>query len=58
MKTRIYRKAAKTPPILLVVTVTLTRNKLIQAGGHRYRQARRPDLYRDVIGAPHAAVQK
>jgi hypothetical protein len=41
-----------------VVTATLTRNKLTEAGGYRYRLARRPDLYREVIGAPHTAVQK
>ncbi|PSL44886.1 putative amidohydrolase [Chitinophaga niastensis] len=41
-----------------VITATLTRNKLEQAGGHRYRLARRPDLYGDIIGAPHEAVQK
>ena len=29
-----------------------------QAGGHRYREARRPDLYADIIGQPHQSVQK
>jgi predicted amidohydrolase len=37
---------------------TLTRNKLVDAGGHRYRQARRPDLYRDILGADHRPSQK
>jgi predicted amidohydrolase len=32
--------------------------KLAHAGGHRYRKARRPELYRDVLGAPHASEQK
>lgn len=41
-----------------VVTATLTHEKLQQAGGHRYRQARRPDLYRDIIGQTHVAEQK
>ncbi|MFB6454301.1 nitrilase family protein [Chitinophaga sp. Hz27] len=41
-----------------VVTATLTREKLQKAGGHRYRQARRPDLYADIIGQEHASVQK
>lgn len=41
-----------------VVTATLTRNKLTEAGGYRYRLARRPDLYGAVIAAPHASVQK
>lgn len=41
-----------------VVTATLTRNKLTEAGGYRYRLARRPELYGEVIAAPHASVQK
>ncbi|SKD09642.1 Predicted amidohydrolase [Chitinophaga ginsengisegetis] len=41
-----------------VVTATLTRNKLTEAGGHRYRLARRPDLYGEVIAAAHTPVQK
>lgn len=32
--------------------------KLTQAGGHRYRNARRPELYRDILGAPHQSEQK
>ncbi|KAK7414970.1 hypothetical protein QQX98_006203 [Neonectria punicea] len=30
-----------------------TREKLEQAGGYRYRQARRPDLYREILGVDH-----
>lgn len=41
-----------------VVTATLTRNKLTEAGGYRYRLARRPDLYGKVIAAAHTPVQK
>jgi len=41
-----------------IVTATLTPEKLTQAGGHRYIQARRPELYRDIIGKPHQAEQK
>lgn len=41
-----------------VVTATLTPEKLQQTGGYRYRQARRPDLYRDIIGQTHVAEQK
>ncbi|MBS0028852.1 nitrilase family protein [Chitinophaga sp. 22321] len=41
-----------------VITATLTRKKLTDAGGYRYRLARRPDLYGSVIAAPHQAVQK
>lgn len=37
---------------------TLTPDKLTDAGGHRYKAARRPDLYKDIIGRPHAARQR
>jgi predicted amidohydrolase len=37
---------------------TITPEKLTQAGGYRYKKARRPDLYRDIIGQPHAPEQK
>src|SRR4030066_1962347 len=32
------------------VTATINRQKLEDAGGFRYTRARRPDLYRDIIG--------
>lgn len=35
-----------------------TKDKLTLAGGHRYKMARRPDLYKDIIGAPHESHQK
>lgn len=41
-----------------VVTVTLSPEKLTQAGGYRYIKARRPDLYRDIIGKEHQPEQK
>jgi predicted amidohydrolase len=41
-----------------VVMATLTPEKLQQAGGFRYLNARRPDLYRDIIGHEHASKQK
>jgi predicted amidohydrolase len=41
-----------------LVTATITPEKLTQAGGYRYRNARRPELYRDIIGQPHIPVQK
>jgi predicted amidohydrolase len=41
-----------------VVTALITPEKLTQAGGHRYMKARRPDLYREIIGQPHQAQQK
>ena len=41
-----------------VVTSTLTADKIAKSGGYRYKQARRPELYRDIIGRPHVAEQK
>ncbi len=35
-----------------------TPEKLTLAGGHRYRQARRPELYRDILGMEHKPSQK
>jgi predicted amidohydrolase len=32
--------------------------KLTQAGGYRYIRARRPELYKDIIGQPHIPEQK
>ncbi|HEU5164509.1 MAG TPA: nitrilase family protein [Chitinophagaceae bacterium] len=40
------------------VIADLTPEKLTQAGGFRYSQARRPELYKDVIGADHKAELK
>lgn len=40
------------------VIAVLTPEKLIQAGGHRYIQARRPELYKNIIGSPHQSEQK
>jgi len=39
-------------------SAVLTPEKLSQAGGYRYLQARRPDLYKDIIGQDHQPVQK
>jgi len=36
----------------------ITADKLKQAGGSRYTQARRPELYKDIIGADHKAELK
>jgi hypothetical protein len=41
-----------------VVTATITGDKIKRAGGYRYKQARRPELYRDIIGQPHISEQK
>ncbi len=40
------------------ITATLDPVKLTQAGGYRYRKARRPELYKDILGAPHQSEQK
>ncbi|WP_407481215.1 nitrilase family protein [Elizabethkingia meningoseptica] len=40
------------------VSAGLTPEKLKMAGGYRYREARRPDLYRHIIGEDHHPVQK
>ena len=39
------------------VIATLTPEKLTLAGGHRYLKARRPELYRDLIGKEHQSEQ-
>jgi len=41
-----------------IVTATITPEKLTQAGGYRYRNARRPDLYKDILSQDHAAELK
>ena len=41
-----------------VVTALITPEKLTRAGGYRYKKARRPELYKDIIGQPHEAEQK
>jgi predicted amidohydrolase len=41
-----------------IVSATLTREKLSQAGGHRYINARRPELYRNILGQEHVSEQK
>lgn len=40
------------------VTAIITSEKLKQAGGYRYLNARRPELYKDIIGQTHQPVQK
>ena len=37
---------------------TLTPDKLERPGGNRYRQARRPELYREIVGKDHVSMQK
>jgi hypothetical protein len=41
-----------------IAIATCTPEKLIHAGGFRYKKARRPDLYGEIIGKPHRAEQK
>jgi beta-ureidopropionase len=41
-----------------IAIATLTPEKLRQAGGYRYRQARRPELYGGIIARPHLSEQK
>lgn len=41
-----------------LVTATLTPEKLTMAGGYRYMKARRPDLYRNIIGQEHTPEQR
>jgi predicted amidohydrolase len=41
-----------------IATATITAEKLTKAGGFRYKKARRPELYKDIIGQAHVAEQK
>lgn len=41
-----------------LVSAIITPEKLTQAGGFRYIKARRPDLYRHIIGQEHTPEQK
>ncbi|MEP7323516.1 MAG: nitrilase-related carbon-nitrogen hydrolase, partial [Saprospiraceae bacterium] len=40
------------------VTATITPEKLSQAGGSRYLNARRPELYKDILVKDHHSIQK
>ncbi len=41
-----------------IATVVLSPDNIEKAGGHRYIQARRPDLYQEIIGKAHIPNQK
>ena len=41
-----------------IVTALITPEKLTQAGGYRYINARRPELYGDIIARTHRSEQK
>jgi predicted amidohydrolase len=40
------------------VMASFTHDKLMQAGGYRYRKARRPELYGQILSKPHKSEQK
>ena len=40
-----------------IAVATCVRSKLTQAGGHRYRLARKPELYGDILAAEHRSEQ-
>ncbi|MDP4222022.1 MAG: nitrilase family protein [Bacteroidota bacterium] len=40
------------------VTTTISEDKIGKSGGYRYTMARKPELYRDIIGKEHKPVQK
>ena len=41
-----------------IATATVTSKKLHEAGGYRYTKARRPELYKSIIGQKHESEQK
>lgn len=41
-----------------IAIASITPDKLEKAGGSRYKNARRPDLYRDIIGQEHESNQQ
>lgn len=41
-----------------IAVATITEDKLKLAGGYRYKNARRPELYKDIIGADHQSETK
>lgn len=41
-----------------IACAVLSSDNIEKAGGHRYIQARRPDLYREIIGKEHTPEQK
>ncbi|HVX49398.1 MAG TPA: nitrilase family protein [Chitinophagaceae bacterium] len=40
------------------IIASITPSKLTDAGGYRYKKARRPELYRNIIGQEHKSEQK
>lgn len=41
-----------------ICVAELTADKLMKAGGYRYIRARKPELYRDILGQQHLSEQK
>ena len=41
-----------------IAIATCVHQKITQSGGHRYRAARKPELYRDILGADHRSEQQ
>jgi predicted amidohydrolase len=41
-----------------IAIATCSYRKLALSGGHRYREARKPELYREVLGTGHRSQQK
>jgi predicted amidohydrolase len=41
-----------------IITAACTSGKLSQAGGYRYINARKPELYMDILGKPNASVTR
>ena len=41
-----------------IAIAEITAEKLVSAGGYRYMQARRPELYKEIIGREHKSNQK
>jgi predicted amidohydrolase len=41
-----------------IAIATITRDKLTKAGGYRYKNARKPELYKDIIGKENVSVQQ
>ena len=41
-----------------IAIATCTHQKIAKSGGYRYREARKPDLYRHILGAEHRSEQR
>jgi predicted amidohydrolase len=41
-----------------IAIATCAHQKIAKSGGHRYRQARKPELYNQILGAPHRSEQQ